>query len=521
MEGLESQAETAAAREVNPRAMSSHASGRSRRHRWMRRMLALAFGIGIVVSAEVTCRLAGWGDPRLREDPSVGFACTRPLFRKDTDASLYRVAGTRLEYFARETFPIEKGPKTRRIFCLGGSTVQGRPWSIATSFTTWLEIALNIVDPSVEWDVINCGGISYASYRLVPILEECLAYEPDLVILCTGHNEFLEDRSYPATVRSPLLHWSSNVRLVNLARKIVDRWRSGTENVGNPERTELPIETEPILNFHGGLAVYHRDDAWREGVVEHFGINLRRMAAMCHSAGVPLLLVQPASNLRDSPPFKWEPPAAWEQSRIEEWGELITRGRELREQQPEKALHVFEQALEMDAANPLTHYELGLTHRQLRDSAAARESFVAARDRDVCPLRMISPLEQQMRTVAGEWDLPLLDMHALLEAESRDEILGDDWLVDHIHPSVEGHQLVARGLVDWLDRLAVIDMAGDTVTGHWVQRIQAGFRTHLESLDSAYFIRGQRMLEGLRTWSEGRADGPPAAERFPGRAESF
>ena len=34
------------------------------------------------------------------------------------------------------------------------------------------------------------------SYRLLLILEKCLQYKPDLFIVCTGHNEFLEDRSY-------------------------------------------------------------------------------------------------------------------------------------------------------------------------------------------------------------------------------------------------------------------------------------------------------------------------------------
>jgi hypothetical protein len=33
-------------------------------------------------------------------------------------------------------------------------------------------------------------------FRLALILQECLAYKPDLFILRTRHNAFLEDRSY-------------------------------------------------------------------------------------------------------------------------------------------------------------------------------------------------------------------------------------------------------------------------------------------------------------------------------------
>ena len=45
-------------------------------------------------------------------------------------------------------------------------------------------------------EVINAGGICYASYRLLDLVDECLNYEPDLIIVMCGHNEFLEPRHY-------------------------------------------------------------------------------------------------------------------------------------------------------------------------------------------------------------------------------------------------------------------------------------------------------------------------------------
>ena len=29
-------------------------------------------------------------------------------------------------------------------------------------------------------------------------MQELIRYEPDLFVICTGHNEFLEERTYPA-----------------------------------------------------------------------------------------------------------------------------------------------------------------------------------------------------------------------------------------------------------------------------------------------------------------------------------
>jgi lysophospholipase L1-like esterase len=480
-----------------------------------RRVAAVAFGLGLVVAAEVLCRLLGWGDPRLREDPFVGFSGTRPLFIKTDDGDSYMVPRVRQEYFARESFPVKKGERTRRIFCLGGSTVQGRPWSIPTSFTTWLELALNVADAEHDWDVINCGGISYASYRLVPILEECLQYEPDLIIICTGHNEFLEDRTYPASLRSPLLHRTSQLRLVNLAGRLIDLRQQGEAPAGRTaERATLPVETEPILNFEGGLAAYHRDDNWREGVAEHYEVNLRRMVGLVQKAGLPLVLMKPSSNLRDCPPFKWELRDDFSPAQSDRWGELIARAQHLRDQAPLESLQLLQQTLEMDPANPLTHFHLGRTQLALRDTFAAREALVAARDLDVCPLRMTSPLEERLSRVAEDEGLPLLDVHALLEGLARDEILGDEWLVDHIHPSIEGHQKIADALVVQLSEMGLV-----TLPDNWQPPARKVWGEHLATLDSAYFLRGQRMLEGLRAWSQGRADGPAAAERFPQRIQ--
>src|SRR5690606_8719746 len=108
--------------------------------------------------------------------------------------------------------------------------------------------------------------------------------------------------------RSPLLHRTSHLRLVNIACTLTDGWQQDEPGDVPSQRQTLPLETEPMLNFDGGLAAYHRDDTWHEGVAEHYELNLRRMVAMVQEAGLPLLLMRPSSNLRDCPPFKWELP---------------------------------------------------------------------------------------------------------------------------------------------------------------------------------------------------------------------
>ena len=186
--------------------------------------------------------------------------------------------------------------------------MQGRPWSKETSFTTFLELALTEADPSRDWEVINCGGVSYASYRLVPILQECLQYEPDLFILCTGHNEFLEDRTYGHIKHAPAVLRVSQKVFGRTADVHADSRSRRKKSAGQRRETrpQLSGETEPILDYHDSLKAYHRDPDWRAGVIVHYESNLARMIAMAREAGVPMLVVLPPSNLGDCVPFKSE-----------------------------------------------------------------------------------------------------------------------------------------------------------------------------------------------------------------------
>ena len=132
------------------------------------RVLAILLGLSAVLLLEGMLRLTDWGRVADVGDPFVGFSEVRPLFVLNEQGDRYEIPLSRQTFFQPESFAAKKAPHEFRIFCLGGSTVQGRPYSIETSFTSWLELSLQAADPSRAWEVVNCGGVSYASYRLLP-----------------------------------------------------------------------------------------------------------------------------------------------------------------------------------------------------------------------------------------------------------------------------------------------------------------------------------------------------------------
>jgi lysophospholipase L1-like esterase len=496
------------------------ASRRSRRAVAVR-TAAVLLGLLPLVLVELVLRACGLGRPDGR-DPFVEFSGVRPLFERTASGDQFEIAPARYTHFFPDSFPAQKPADEYRIFCIGDSTVQGNPWTTETSFPAWLEISLQAAQPSRRWNVVNCGGISYASYRMVPMLEEVLRYQPDLVILHCSHNEFLEDRSYPGIVRLPRSVWQLQQRVSELRLYQVLRvaWQSvvddpaparplragGAPVAGSFEpRPVLREEVEALLDYRGGLERYHHDAAWRRGVTVHYEFNMRRMVSLARQAHVPLILLNPACNLRDSPPFKAEHRPGLAAEQRERCARLWTEARFYYSTQPWRAARLLREALAIDDQHAGLHYDLAKCLDVLGKFSDAQSEYVQAKEWDVCPLRILESMREIVHEVGRDMRTPVVDLRAGFEGLSRDGIPGDGWFVDHVHPSIPGYQRVADAVADQLVRQGIVrPQAG------WRALREQRFAAHLDALPASYFVGAQRRLDSLMLWAHGRATRVPS-----------
>ncbi len=485
----------------------------SRRRLWVFRLAAVVLGLSVFVAFELICRAAGWGESQIGDDPLVGFASIRPLFEPTVDGLELHTSPARRRYFKEDSFAATKPADEFRIFVFGGSTVQGNPFSIETSFPTYLQIALEQAVPARRWKVVNCGGVSYASYRLLPAMRECLSYEPDLFIFCGGHNQFLEHISFDevrlsAAMTGPMLATVSRLRAYRmLQRAIKGSGESASESAVSSLalRPILPGEVDTILDHDGGLAKYHRDDGQAASITQLFAENLRAMSAMSRRGGVPLLFVLPPSNLSDCPPFKSEYSASTSAADQDRVTSLLKQAHGLAATERDLALSLLSEAADIDPRYAMTWYELGQLQQVIGDFTAAEQSFIHARDEDVCPLRMTSSQESAMRDVAREQSVPFIDAHALLAQRCPHHIVGDAVLVDHVHPSFQSHEEIAIAITDWMLNSGLAPVMNLS----WKADTIRECRTRLLALDDLYFLKGQRALRSLKLWAAGRAAETP------------
>lgn len=471
--------------------------------RWSFRAAAVLLGLSPFLIAEVALRFNGWQPALPVADPFIGFQSIHPLFVADNDKRMMVTAENRIGYFQPESFPIQKQANEYRIFCIGGSTVQGRPYAIETSFTTWLQLTLEAADPSRQWNVVNCGGASYASYRLVPIVEEVLGYDPDLIILYTGHNEFLEDRSYSRAKQMPAFIARIYANLSRLkSLRCVHQWLTSerfTRDVATSTQM-LPTEVEALLDYRGGLETYHRDTKWRQAVVEHFEFNLRRMINVSNLAEIPIVIVDPAANLKDCPPFKSEHSADCTAEEIDQIRQLIAESMKISEANGRYAVVLLEQAIAIDPKHAEIHFRLASSYADAKQYQEARDHFRFALEEDVCPLRIIQPLNQVIQRVAETTDTRCVRVRHVFEAMSDGSIPGNNLFFDHVHPTFHGHQVIATEIAKTLTSMNIVK-----ANAGWESRRDERFDQHWQSLDTVYFERGKQRLNALKLWTKGRS----------------
>ena len=131
------------------------------------------------------------------------------------------------------------------------------------------------------------------------------------------------------------------------------------------DRPVLPAEVEALLDYRGGLEHYHRDEAWRRGVIEHYEANVRRMVASCRAAGVPVLLVNPVCNL-ETPPFKSEHRADLTDEERAAFDRSWNEARALYATDLSLAMGRLRDAIELDDQHAGIQYILGVCYLQRR-----------------------------------------------------------------------------------------------------------------------------------------------------------
>lgn len=422
----------------------SRAATLSRPRRALFWMIVALLVISPVVACELLLRVSG---VRIADDPYLNFGQVDSYFvRKDIDGQPYHQVASREVYRERNTvFPIRKPANTFRVFCLGGSASAGWPHPPEEIYSRYLQHALEEAYPQQTIEVLNVSAHAYAAYRVRLIFQEVIEFEPDLIVIYSGNNEFLEKRVYreepawfePVTTALNRLHLVRRVKGSSLGRRL---W---------PENTLLADERQHVAYEQWSkieqLALDLRQKpAQYQQVKNHYTFSIQSMVETAQQRKVPVILVSVPVNLRE-----WHPNVSHQPLQgptLQTWERLYRSGKGLLLQgDASGAARRLQEAAVLAPFHAETHFALGQALERSGAYEAALQSYSRARDLDYNPFRAPSDLNQILREIAGRYDnVSLADAEQAFLATSAPLAPGFDLFLDYVHPTTRGNLLVAK-----------------------------------------------------------------------------
>ncbi len=287
---------------------------RSRRP-WVKLLLALVPLLLAMLLLEATLALLGLGDAADHLSASRGFDRAAAYLVPDPAVP----GGWRTNMFDRGT-EVNVAPRDERVRVLlvGGSNTQMFP-------ERELQRLLDETGEGTRYDVVNLGREGYGSERVSILLEQAVpALQPDVVVIYSGHNEFIEsgfahelERAGPDPLLAPLanlrtVRWLSQLSSDEAPaspRADVDQRgaaESGTAARGAGAEGVEPRRPEPWVIAYPEFRDLTYADTLR--YFDAYEANLRRMVEVSRKGGAAVVLCTLVSNML-TPPWSSRPSA--------------------------------------------------------------------------------------------------------------------------------------------------------------------------------------------------------------------
>jgi len=355
---------------------------------------------------------------------------------------------------------------TIRVVVLGGSAAFGDP-DAAYGFCRQLEVLLEAHSETMSFQVINAAVTSMNSHVARRIARDCAVLNPDVFVVYMGNNEVVGPYG-PPTLPAPLYASGGFINLCISARKesrlgqLMNDGVQALREAGKPQGKWMGMEAFLTSQIT-------RDDPRMASCYRHFRRNLCDIIETAQASGAATVLCTVPTNIRSCAPFGSAHRPGLPQAETVEWERLFAEGRTL---EPAgdfaRAMDRYEQAWKLDTMRADLAFCMGKCAQALGQADEAKRLFVEARDLDTLRFRADSPINKTIRLTArdlADQGAILCDLEAHLEGRSRDHLLGEDLLADHVHLNFRGTFLAAMAAMQAIGQaVPQAKLAGSTAS---------------------------------------------------------
>ncbi|TAN02048.1 MAG: hypothetical protein EPN39_00660 [Chitinophagaceae bacterium] len=385
-----------------------------------------------------------------------------------------------------EFFKRKKDSNTIRIFVLGESTTIGYPYFHNGSFHRWLLYRLMHTYPNKNFEIINLSLTAVNSYTVLGFAKEVVHYQPDAVLIYVGHNEYYGALGVGSTQRiggSPfLVNLTLDLRELRLTQ-LLSNWysnlkhwlhinpieRGGTRMELMVANRQIPYDSEL---FYRGINQYRS--------------NMNKILRLFSRYHIPVFVSTLVSNERSMKPFVSAPV---DSAQYPDFSRDINRGTQaMTDSNWNEARIYLHKAYHIFPGHALCNYYLGRLACLRGNSIQAKWYFSRAKDFDELRFRAPDQFNKIIIGLCHEYkDAHLVDTRREFEAYSKYHIIGDELILDHVHPNLTGYALMSDAFYKAMKRSGLF--GSDTANQMSLQQLlQQMPITEVDSLTGIYRI---------------------------------
>ncbi|MEJ5351962.1 MAG: SGNH/GDSL hydrolase family protein [Melioribacteraceae bacterium] len=333
-----------------------------------------------------------------------------------------------------------------RIFVMGESSAAGFPYGNNVSFPMFLKRMLNRTFPDKEIEVINISMSAINSYALLDLIDEIVNYQPDVILIYTGHNEYYGALGVGSTQSIGNSRWFirtylnlQKFRTFLLIRDVISWLKIKLSEIFSSNNIKTPASTlmEEVV---AEQVIPYKSLLYEQGK-KQFEENLEQIIKIAKSHNIKIVLSELVSNLKDQKPF----------------------------------ISVNDKYERADSCfNKAKYFE------SIGNYAKAKEYYIKSKDFDALRFRAPEEFNEVIHTLGKKFSVPVVPLIDYFEKESPNEIIGNNLMLEHLHPNIDGYFLIAKAFYNTLKSNNFIDTFWNDI--NFAQEKNFGFT----KLDSVY-----------------------------------
>ncbi|MCF0054248.1 hypothetical protein [Dyadobacter sp. CY356] len=358
-----------------------------------------------------------------------------------------------------EPFKKKKEAGTLRFFVLGESTTIGYPYFHNGSFHRWLQYRLTHSYPDQKFEIVNISLTAVNSYTVAGFAKEVINYEPDAVLIYTGHNEYYGALGIGSTENIggnrfliKLILKLRDIKIVQLISSVYDKIiNAGGSNNRDSDGTRMQ-------RMVSEQKIPYQSDLYKRGV-EQFHDNIDETLETFNDNHIPVLISNLVCNEKDLKPFISFPV---DSARFPGFSLNYKRGlKAISDKAYGSAYNFLKAADKSYSENAACNYYLGKLSYAAKNFNIAKQYFSKAKDLDGLRFRAPEELNCILKKLISKYpNTHLVDTKSFFEAHSANKIIGDELILEHVHPDLLGYALMSDVFFNEIEKQKIIRTTG-------------------------------------------------------------